>query len=126
MPLIWPPVRQGATTRGEAHPEDSLQRVHEAHPAAPGYEPVAVFIINEIDRYKMSMPAENIRDVMRRLTRLVNGTNYTLFKLLATSQGRAQWVGEFFKGRTLDVDGEVDWYNWVESAKEVAWDTGPA
>lgn len=27
---------------------------------------------------------------------------------------------------TMDLDGEVDWYNWVESAKEVEWDTGRA
>ncbi|KAJ5833196.1 hypothetical protein N7474_001507 [Penicillium riverlandense] len=26
----------------------------------------------------------------------------------------------------MDLDGEVDWYNWVESAKEVEWDTGRA
>jgi hypothetical protein len=27
----------------------------------------------------------------------------------------------------MDLDGEVDWYNWVESAKGMeSWDTGPS
>ena len=25
----------------------------------------------------------------------------------------------------MDLDGEVDWYNWVESAKGMEWDAGP-
>lgn len=54
------------------------------------------------------MLAEDIRDVMRRLTRLASGTNDILFKLLVTSQGRALGVGDFFGGRTLDLDGEVE------------------
>ena len=26
----------------------------------------------------------------------------------------------------MDLDGEVDWYNWVESAKGMEWDAGPS
>ena len=26
----------------------------------------------------------------------------------------------------MDLDGEVDWYNWVESAKGMTWDAGPS
>lgn len=65
-------------------------------------------VIDEISRYEISMLAEDIRDVMRRLTRLASGPNDISFKLLVTSQGRALRVGEFFEGRTLDLDGEVE------------------
>jgi hypothetical protein len=28
----------------------------------------------------------------------------------------------------MDLDGDIDWYNWVESAKgmESSWDAGPS
>lgn len=71
-------------------------------------ESLLLCVIDETGRYEIWMLAEAIRDVMRRPTRLMSGTHGILFKLLATSQGRALRIGEFFEGRTLGLEGEVE------------------
>lgn len=71
---------------------------------------VLVCVLDELVLYETHAARGPVGDVVRRLIRLVDGCDQIqiVFKLLVVCRGRALEVGRQFRGRTLDLDGEVE------------------
>lgn len=69
---------------------------------------VLLCILDEVALYETGMAQQDLDAVVRRLTRLVEGTDDIVFKMLVTCRGRAMDTGQYFAGHTLELDEDVE------------------
>lgn len=69
---------------------------------------VLLCILDEVALYETGVPQRDLDIVVRRLVRLVEGCDEIIFKILVTCRGRAMGIGQYFSGRTLELDDDVE------------------
>ncbi|KAI0874100.1 hypothetical protein GGS24DRAFT_460595 [Hypoxylon argillaceum] len=69
---------------------------------------VLLCVIDDLARYEITPFMKETDAIIRRLTRLVQGHEQIIFKLLVTCEGRALEISKYFINQTVDLDAEVE------------------